>query len=1050
MGKKKGGGGRGQGGGGGEAGAPGPEPAPGQGRAANPRPQARGIIGPAPANFQGGPEFPPLDQAAGRGGPRQPFPPLGQAEGGGRGRGPGGRGGRGGAPGPAPGRGGRGAGPPGFGQGHGGAGQGPNLPIPAAQPATAAAAPQRSTVAPQTPASGPAYAESQAGPSTSAVQAQMGPASGVQGLSQQVAQMQVQSSAPPMSTYGTDIPVRPDAGGVQGKKMVLRANHFKMAVAQRDLRHYDISIKPPVTSKAVNRLVISALVETYKESQLGGRLLAFDGEKNVYTAGPLPNDRSTYKVTLKDDGKRKDRTFDVTVNLVAEHSGSFEQLMMFVEGRVRDIPQQVLNMYDVVLRQMPTLRYIPVGRSFFSTELGNKTFLGSGVEAYRGFYQSVRPVKNGFSLNVDMSSTAFMQEVDILAFVSKSLRRTDQTLNKVVPDRDRLMLKKALKGYRVEYTHPKLKGRRYRVNSISEKPMSQCKFNMTMAGTSVEESVIAYYQKNYQIELKYTQLPCLDAGAPGNPRYLPMELLKLPGGQRYMKKLDAAQTDNMLKAAALPPQGRQREVEQIVQRNNYAGDEFAKEFGLSVQNQMTQVNARLLPPPVLGYRNPNNSLSSLQPREGAWNMRSLKVLQGGRVGKWACVNFEQRCQYGAVEYFCAELANKARDTGLDMGPIDMQTCFKQGNPFKLEAVFSQLKALGPLGFVLCILPDNNGNLYGDIKRVCETDIGIVTQCCLQKHVYKCNPQYLANLALKINVKVGGGNTVLNSILTKQLRILSNDTSPTIVFGADVTHGSPGESVPSIAAVVGSQDFPFTCRYRGLVSAQASREEVIQNLTDMTKELMMSYYAKNRIQPQRIIFYRDGVSESQFQKIRDSEIRAIKQACYALSPDYHPKLTFVVVQKRHHTRIFPVNAHDGDRKGNIMPGTVVDTGICHPSEFDFYLCSHAGIQGTSRPTHYHVLFDENRFTSDSLQTLTNDLCYTYARCTRSVSIVPPAYYAHLLAFRARYYLGASDSSGSESSQRAGPPGSQSSRTTFGPSVPPLPSLKPEVQNVMYYC
>jgi hypothetical protein len=28
---------------------------------------------------------------------------------------------------------------------------------------------------------------------------------------------------------------------------------------------------------------------------------------------------------------------------------------------------------------------------------------------------------------------------------------------------------------------------------------------------------------------------------------------------------------------------------------------------------------------------------------------------------------------------------------------------------------------------------------------------------------------------------------------------------------------------------------------------------------------------------------------------------------------------------------------------VLTGTVVDTKICHPSEFDFYLCSHAGIQ-----------------------------------------------------------------------------------------------------------
>ena len=92
-----------------------------------------------------------------------------------------------------------------------------------------------------------------------------------------------------------------------------------------------------------------------------------------------------------------------------------------------------------------------------------------------------------------------------------------------------------------------------------------------------------------------------------------------------------------------------------------------------------------------------------------------------------------------------------------------------------------------------------------------------------------------------------------------------------------------------------------------------------------------------------------------------------------------------------------------RSGNIPPGTTVDTGITHPTEFDFYLCSHAGIQGTSRPSHYHIIWDDNSFTADELQALTYQLCHTYVRCTRSVSVPAPAYYAHLVAFRARYHL-----------------------------------------------
>ncbi len=62
-----------------------------------------------------------------------------------------------------------------------------------------------------------------------------------------------------------------------------------------------------------------------------------------------------------------------------------------------------------------------------------------------------------------------------------------------------------------------------------------------------------------------------------------------------------------------------------------------------------------------------------------------------------------------------------------------------------------------------------------------------------------------------------------------------------------------------------------------------------------------------------------------------------------------------------------------------------------------------LQGTSRPSHYHVLWDDNGFTADDLQCLTYQLCHTYVRCTRSVSYPAPAYYAHLVAFRARYHL-----------------------------------------------
>jgi len=138
----------------------------------------------------------------------------------------------------------------------------------------------------------------------------------------------------------------------------------------------------------------------------------------------------------------------------------------------------------------------------------------------------------------------------------------------------------------------------------------------------------------------------------------------------------------------------------------------------------------------------------------------------------------------------------------------------------------------------------------------------------------------------------------------------------------------------------------------------------------------------------------------------------------------------VVQKRHHARFFPMHEKDADTTGNCPPGTVVESTITHPFEFDFYLQSHAGLQGTSRPTHYHVLLDENGFTPDSLQTLSYNLCYVYARCTRAVSIVPPVFYAHLVCSRARFHIIRNTDSSEE-------------------EVFTLSSVKSELQNVMYF-
>lgn len=53
---------------------------------------------------------------------------------------------------------------------------------------------------------------------------------------------------------------------------------------------------------------------------------------------------------------------------------------------------------------------------------------------------------------------------------------------------------------------------------------------------------------------------------------------------------------------------------------------------------------------------------------------------------------------------------------------------------------------------------------------------------------------------------------------------------------------------------------------------------IIDLEDMARALIKNYYRMSKRQPARLLFFRDGVSEGQFDEVCRREIAAIKGAC----------------------------------------------------------------------------------------------------------------------------------------------------------------------------
>ncbi|KAJ3210546.1 hypothetical protein HDU67_005211 [Dinochytrium kinnereticum] len=303
--------------------------------------------------------------------------------------------------------------------------------------------------------------------------------------------------------------------------------------------------------------------------------------------------------------------------------------------------------------------------------------------------------------------------------------------------------------------------------------------------------------------------------------------------------------------------------------------------------------------------------------------------------------------------------------------------------------------------VFCIIDRKGAPEYDTIKRVSETNLGLLTQCFSAQHLVSSKKAGVAlGLAMKINAKLGGVNFTVGP--SRDISAIRGEE--TMVLGVDITHPGPGaalEGARSIAAVVGSIDGSL-CEYRCESGHLPPRTEIITGLGALTRPLLNIYKAHQTRLPTRLICFRDGVSEGQFGEVALQEIQSLKECLKSFEGGERVKLTFLVVNKRHGVRFFVKDSRDADRSGNVPAGTVVDTDIIHPFEYDFFLNSHAGIQGTSRASHYHVLYDENNISADDLQKLTNDMCYLFARSQRAVSRVPAVFYAHLVATRVRCY------------------------------------------------
>ncbi|KAI4257471.1 MAG: hypothetical protein LQ352_001635 [Teloschistes flavicans] len=865
------------------------------------------------------------------------------------------------------------------------------------------------------------------------------------------------------SQMPTKLMRRPGFGGA-GKKILLKLNSHRVEALPTDrFYQYDVQIGNGKEKRGLIKAIWGS--DQLNNKLPGGRIdWLYDGNKLAWSTKQLKEEPLKFMVDLdaepgrnvprpatnipvkvppvsKRPSKDSDNAFMVVIRKTTKID--VHAVMDFLNGKCDFSPPVIdaINFLDHLIRENPSKNHLNIKKSYFDRDSGAIADLTEGVEAMRGVYQSIRMAEGKrLVINVDVSHTTFWRRSSFPSLINQLSRfhdleqlqnnwrkdnRNPETTNYIFNCMKRLKKNSFL----VEHKAVKV----WQVADILNMPSREFKFRPWNPATGEEDPEISmpdYYYKKYNIWLQWPLLPVVQTTKKNV--CFPMEICNMIPGQRYPYKLNELQTRNMIKFAATKPEVRQAGILAGTKMLNWGNDPYLKHYKLKIEEKPIMTAARVLDPPTIQMNR-----DTIKPGvRGSWDLRGKKFLEKNPAPLiyWGVAIITQpgmaqrQINKPQVNAFVARFIEVYQSHGGEVINKAPLICGPYPDPAKgVEDCFVAVgnKHQVRPQFLLFFLPNTSVEIYLRIKKSCDCRYGVYSQCVQGMHAVKNEPQYHSNVCMKVNAKLGGTTSRVLNAASKPSG--SYFTRPTMIIGADVSHAAPGIGAPSYAAMTVSMD-RHACRYAAGVQTNGYRVEMIstRNMRDMLIPVFRHWMTdvSGGHLPQHIYYFRDGVSEGQYLNVLKYEVADMKEIWKELSkparPDHEVLFTVVVAEKRHHIRFFP--GAQGDKNQNPLPGTIVDKDVTHPFENDVYLCSHRAIQGTARPTHYHMLMDEAKLKTDDFQRLLYDHSYQYMRSTTPVSLFPAVYYAHLASNRARAHEDISETA--RKLRDSGPPKSTS--------------------------
>lgn len=344
----------------------------------------------------------------------------------------------------------------------------------------------------------------------------------------------------------------------------------------------------------------------------------------------------------------------------------------------------------------------------------------------------------------------------------------------------------------------------------------------------------------YGITLRYAHLPLVDVGGPQSKKknLLPAEVCIILEKQPFRGKLLEEHTAEMIKVAARYPNINAAAITQrgIRELGYFDNQEPLGAFGVSIGKEMAVVPGRILPAPNIRY---GQGAPRVDERAG-WNLRDVRFAVGGRLDNWAVLLIRDRGRAEfdgpndpALQQTIKGFTDMCRKSGVSViGPpastVEAHLPPKsREQPLRADAINTIRAAMISIkkkpSFFFVILSNGDRHIYSGLKHLTDSYLDIATVCVQVEKIRKEKGQlqYFANVALKLNMKLGGVNHRMEGRSSTWL-----NQTPTMLVGIDVTHPGFGtvQGTPSIAAVVASIDKDYG-QFPASLRIQETKKEV---------------------------------------------------------------------------------------------------------------------------------------------------------------------------------------------------------------------------------